>query len=210
MIAAFVDVDETLVREITFLSLFCFDARSRGVDPEPLLGEFRALRSAGVGRADSHRWFYRHWRGRRVEDVRRVGRDWFAERAATANFFNIAVADVLRDMAAAGTRIILVSGSFEAALAPIAERIAADEVLCTDLVVADGCYTGDVRATMVGSDKAAALRHYAERTGIDLGACAAFGDHHSDIAMFDLVGRPVVVGDTDDRLRNYPAERLAG
>ncbi|MFI6169090.1 HAD family hydrolase [Nocardia sp. NPDC051052] len=209
--AAFVDVDNTLVRDISFLSLFTFDARCRGADPEPLLREFRALRVAGVGRAESHREFYRLWHGREVEEVRRIGRDWFTERVRTTDFFNASVVGRLRDLAATGTRIILVSGSFDAALGPIADHIAADETLCTELMVADGRYTGAVRATMVGTDKAAALRGYAERTGVDLGACAAFGDHHSDIAMFDLVGWPVVVSDVDHHhLRDYPAERLPG
>ncbi|MFC4376047.1 HAD family hydrolase [Nocardia halotolerans] len=207
---AFVDVDETLVRDISFLSLFRFDAQRRGDDPEPLLEEFWALRAAGVGRAESHRFFYRLWRGRRVEQVRAIGRDWFAERARSTDFINSAVADRLRELAARGTRIVLVSGSFDAALLPIARYVAADATLCTELVVAAGHYTGETRATMVGMDKAAALRGYAERTEVDLGTCAAFGDHRSDVAMFDLVGHPVVVGDADHHLRNYPAERLPG
>ncbi|QIS06213.1 HAD-IB family hydrolase [Nocardia brasiliensis] len=209
--AAFVDVDETLVREITFLSLFGFDAERRGeLDGPATLREFFALRERGMGRAESHRWFYRLWAGRAVADVQRVGREWFAARLATPGFFNPAVRQRLQQLAAAGARIVLVSGSFDAALRPIADEIRADDILCTELAVENGCYTGEVSATMVGDDKSAALRAYAERTGIDLSACAAFGDHHSDTAMFDLVGHPVVVGDRDRALDDYPAERLPG
>ncbi|MGW4091754.1 HAD family hydrolase [Nocardia sp. NPDC004750] len=210
--AAFVDVDETLVRDVTFLSLFVFDARrrGRGTEADAVLEEFRALRAAGMSRGESHRWFYRHWAGREVAEVSRTGRDWFAYRAADSAFFNIAVRRRLGELRRAGTRIVLVSGSFVPALHPIAEAVGATSVLCTTLETADGAYTGEVPATMVGADKSAALLRYAERTAVDLSSCTAFGDHHSDVAMFDLVGHPVVVGDTDRRLHGYPAERLPG
>ncbi|WP_051047590.1 HAD family hydrolase [Nocardia asiatica] len=210
--AAFVDVDETLVRCVSFLSLFVFDARRRGRGPEAdtVVGEFRALRAAGMSRGESHRWFYRHWAGRDVADVRRVGDDWFTSCAADPAFFNTAVRRRLAELSRAGTRIVLVSGSFTPALRPIADAVGATEILCTTMETTAGKYTGNVLATMVGSDKSAALLRYAERTAIDLGSCAAFGDHHSDIAMFDLVGHPVVVGNADPRLNDYPAQRLPG
>ncbi|MBF6124487.1 HAD family hydrolase [Nocardia brasiliensis] len=209
--AAFVDVDETLVREITFLSLFTFDAERRtDVDGPATLREFFALREQGMGRAESHRWFYRLWAGRSVAEVHDIGREWFAARLTTSEFFNPAVRQRLQLLAGTGTRIVLVSGSFDAALRPIAAAISAEEILCTTLAVENGCYTGEVTATMVGDDKSAALHAYAARAQIDLSACAAFGDHHSDTAMFDLVAHPVIVGDRDRSLDDYPAERLPG
>ncbi|MEU2040047.1 HAD family hydrolase [Nocardia niwae] len=210
--AAFVDVDETLVRSVTFLSLFSFDARrrGRGAEADAVIEEFRALRAAGMSRGESHRWFYRHWSGRDVADLGHVGREWFASRAADPAFFNIAVRRRLAELSRAGSRIVLVSGSFAPALCPIAEAVGATSVLCTSLATAAGKYTGEVLATMVGADKSAALHRYAEEAAIDLSSCAAFGDHHSDVAMFELVGHPVVVGDADPRLHGYPAQRLPG
>ncbi len=209
--AAFVDVDETLVRDITFLSLFAFDAERRAdTDGPAILREFFALRAEGLSRSASHRWFYRHWAGREVAEVHRIGRAWCTARIATAGFFNPAVRQRLGLLAASGARIVLVSGSFEAALRPIADLIGADDILCTLLEVDNGRYTGEVSATMVGDDKSAALRRYAAHAGIDLARCAAFGDHHSDTAMFDLVGHPVIVGNADRALDDYPAERLPG
>ncbi|MGY2032135.1 HAD family hydrolase [Nocardia gipuzkoensis] len=209
---AFVDVDETLVRCVTFLSLFLFDARRRGHGPEAdtVVEEFHALRGAGMSRGESHRWFYRRWAGRDVADVRRIGHDWFTSCAADPAFFNTAVRQRLDELSRGGTHIVLVSGSFTPALRPIADAVGASSVLCTTMETAAGKYTGKVLATMVGADKSAALLRYAERNAIDLSTCTAFGDHHSDIAMFDLVGHPVVVGDADPRLRDYPAQRLPG
>ncbi|MGK8524844.1 HAD family hydrolase [Nocardia asteroides] len=210
--AAFVDVDETLVRSVTFLSLWLFDARrrGRGAEAEAVVEEFHALRASGMSRGESHRWFYRHWADRDIADLRRTGIDWFTARAADRAFFNTAVRQRLAELSCAGSRIVLVSGSVTPALEPIAEAVGATSVLCTTMETAAGKYTGEVLATMVGSDKSAALLRYAEQTAIDLKSCAAFGDHHSDAAMFELVGHPVVVGDTDPRLRDYPAQRLPG
>ncbi|MBF6166212.1 HAD-IB family hydrolase [Streptomyces gardneri] len=210
--AVFVDVDETLVRSVTFLSLFVFDARRRGhgAEADAVLREFRTLRAAGMSRGESHRWFYRHWAGRDTADLRRTGKDWFASSSADPAFFNAAVRRRLDELSRTGSRIVLVSGSIAPALEPIAEAVGAATVLCTKMETAAGKYTGDLLATMVGTDKSAALLRYAEQAAIDPKACMAFGDHHSDVAMFELVGHPVVVGDTDPRLRDYPAQRLPG
>lgn len=209
---AFVDVDETLVRDITFLSMFVFDAerRDRGAEAASVVEQFHALRASGMTRAQSHRWFYRHWAGREVADVRLSGQNWFAARAAAPEFFNDAVRQRLDGLVTGGTRIVLVSGSVEPALHPIAESVGASAVLCTTLETRDGRYTGEVIETMVGADKSSALRRYCTRQGIALRSCAAFGDHHSDISMFDLVGHPVVVGTNDPLLDTYPALRLPG
>lgn len=210
--AAFVDVDQTLVRPITFLSLFAYDAGARGeaAAAEAVIREFHAQRSAGMSRTQSHRWFYRHFGGREVTDLLRSGASWFTHMTRDAGFFNPAVVRRLAELASTGTRVVLVSGSFDVALAPIAAAVGATSVLATTMQTEAGRYTGEVTATMVGADKAAALRRYASANAVDLSRCYAFGDHHSDIAMFDLVGHPVVVGDADHALRTYPAQRLPG
>ncbi|MGW6427379.1 HAD family hydrolase [Nocardia sp. NPDC055053] len=210
--AAFVDVDHTLVRDITFLSLFVFDAERRGSGgaAADAIERFHALRASGMSRRRSHRWFYRQLAGLEVAEVQRAGRDWFESEMSAPGFFNLAVRHRLGELAETGTRIVLVSGSFDAALQPLAEAVGAETVLCTELESIQGRYTGEVEQTMVGSDKSAALRRYSADRSIDLSSCAAFGDHHSDIAMFDLVNHPVVVGSTDRELDSYPAARLPG
>ncbi|MGG7576146.1 HAD family hydrolase, partial [Streptomyces sirii] len=53
-----------------------------------------------------------------------------------------------------GLATVLVSGSFTACLGPIADHVGADRILCADLEVTDGRYTGEVLTTMIGPAKA--------------------------------------------------------
>ncbi len=165
---AFVDVDETLVAQVTLFSLLLFDGAERGVGGQARahLAGLRSLRARGV--------------------------------------FHEAVLADLAARTSDGFAIVLVSGSFAPALDPIAEHIGAAAVLCTDLESSAGRYTGVVRATMLGPDKARAVAAYARAHGTDLGRSIAYGDHVSDAPMLDLAGERVVVG---EGMPGYPATR---
>lgn len=203
---AFVDVDETLVAQVTLFSLLLFDGAERGVGGQARahLAGLRSLRARGVPRAVTNRAYYTWWQGRSLAEVAAAGRRWFARQLSEGGFFHEAVLADLAARTSDGFAIVLVSGSFAPALDPIAEHIGAAAVLCTDLDSSAGRYTGVVRATMLGPDKARAVGAYARAHGTDLGRSIAYGDHVSDAPMLDLAGERVVVG---EGMPGYPATR---
>ena len=101
-----------------------------------------------------------------------------------------------------GRRIVFISGGLDTILVPFAEAFGA-ELLAQRLVVADGRCTGvhcdfavlgDGPAPRAqGRRKAAALRRYAEATGIDLASSIGYGDSVNDVPMLECVGTPIVV-----------------
>ncbi len=115
----------------------------------------------------------------------------------------------------AGRRLVLVTGGVDVVLAPLASALGA-ELLAQRLVTAGGRFTGDYRGYQVLGDdapstgqaarKAAALKKYAEHTGLDLAASFAYGDSVNDLAMLELVGTPVAVR-PDRRLARIASER---
>src|SRR5690606_24214385 len=117
----------------------------------------------------------------------------------------------------AGRRIVLLSGGVELALAPLADALGA-ELLAQRLIDDDGRLTGAYRRYAVLDDlphppaatqaenKAAALRRYAEATGIDLASSYAYGDSINDAPMLALVGRAIAIN-PDRRLARLAAAR---
>lgn len=190
---AFFDVDETLVSVRTlesFLMAYRKEAPSM-ISTERL--QTLARQVVELDRQEFNRIYFAIWAGQSVEQVLAAGRRWYAENADTPGFYRQNVLDRLRQHQNDGDRVVLVSGSFPATLAPISAALGADEVYCTQLEVRDGAYTGALAASMIGDDKRTAVESYlaehapgAETWG--------YGDHPSDLALLEAVTHPVVVG----------------
>ncbi len=93
-----------------------------------------------------------------------------------------------------GHRIVVVTTS----LRPIVELSRRylgdlDIIACEMEVSNDGVWTGRVRGPLHGAHKAAAIRQYAARTGIDLAGSYAYSDHLTDLEFLAAVGHGVAV-----------------
>jgi len=206
---AFFDVDGTLLR---VKSMFDFQAHRFGRSSHLVQKlQYRATRArfglyalAGRSRSYMNRRYYETFRGAPAADVRRAAEEWFLERTAALGSMFIAPAiDVLQAHRRAGAGIVLVSGSFEALLLPVARALGGADILATRLETIDGIYTGNILAPqMIGAGKSEAVRAYLRDRGARASDCFAYGDHWSDLAMLRTVGRPGVVAG-DARLETY-------
>ena len=103
--------------------------------------------------------------------------------------------DHVRRHVECGHRVALVTGT----LAPLARAIASHlpcgiEVCATELEIQDGCFTGRVSGTHLGSEeKARVTREYAEEFGLDLRQSFAYGNEISDARMLEAAGHPAAV-----------------
>jgi len=208
--AAFFDVDETL---ITGKSMFGFLEYWLALDGDDGTRYRKAadalfdMARRGLPRETGNRAYYANFSGSPASDVLAAGRSWYAAYRERETAFVTSSLAALAAHKADGHRIVLVSGSFEACLTPIAEDLGADAVLCSEpLSRGDGTYTGSVRRSMIGEAKAEAVASAIEEAGLDPADCFAYGDHSSDLAMLAAVGHPVVVGD-DPVLTAHAAER---
>ena len=88
-----------------------------------------------------------------------------------------------------GYRIALVSGGFREVVEPLAAELGVDYIAANELAVADGLLTGEVLGPVVDrAGKAAALREFAEASGIPLEQTVAIGDGANDVDMISLAG----------------------
>ncbi|NQT29721.1 MAG: HAD family hydrolase [Candidatus Saganbacteria bacterium] len=93
-----------------------------------------------------------------------------------------------------GEKIVLVSSSLDVIIDRLKNYLGANAVICTKLEVKNGIYTGRVvKPDIYGEAKANAIKEFAVKEGINLGASYAYSDHISDLPMLELVGNPVGV-----------------
>ena len=105
-----------------------------------------------------------------------------------------------------GHDVVLVSASGAEVVGPIGEMLGADHVIATEMVVADGVYTGEIAFYAYGPNKALAMEQLAQSNGYDLSASYAYSDSSTDIPMLELVGHPTAVN-PDRALRKHALER---
>lgn len=213
---AFFDVDETLTTVKTMFDFYDFFLKAVGHTPQEqqrLRQDAHDLLRPGMPREQGNRFFYRRFAGYRAEQTAATGQAWFAQHLRQGGFFHQDVLEALTAHQKRGLATVLVSGSFAAALDPVAAHVGADVVLCTRPEIQDGVYTGEVLTTMIGDAKAQAARELLFQRDIDPDECHAYGDHVSDLELLRLVGHPVVIGDHPELLAEAGRcgwQRLAG
>ena len=91
----------------------------------------------------------------------------------------------------AGHTVAIISSATRYQAAPLARDMGIEHVLCTELEVENGIFTGEVvHPTCWGEGKADAARAIADREGLDLDESYAYTDSHEDLPLLDCVGRP--------------------
>jgi HAD superfamily hydrolase (TIGR01490 family) len=107
-----------------------------------------------------------------------------------------------------GHILVLVSAGIRYLLRPVAEDLSFDHLICTDLKIdGNGLLAGKSHGGVcAGETKKKAATELAERLGIDLSRSYAYGDHHSDIPLLEMVGNPRAVEPTK-RLRQVAVKR---
>jgi HAD superfamily hydrolase (TIGR01490 family) len=114
--------------------------------------------------------------------------------------------DLIGEHKAAGRDVVIVSSSGEEVVAPIGAMLGADDVVATQMLIADGKYTGEISRYTYGPAKAVAIRELAAERGYDLTECYAYSDSATDVPMLEAVGHPFAVN-ADRALRKIAAER---
>jgi HAD superfamily hydrolase (TIGR01490 family) len=208
--AAFFDLDKTLISRSSTLAF------SRPFYEHGLISRTAMLRGlvaqavfqrAGAGQLQMGRirnQASRLCRGWPVEGVRAIVRDNL-ETIIVPRLYDEARA-LVAEHRAAGRDIVVVSASGHEVVDPIGALLGADTVIATQMMVADGLYTGDVAFYAFGEGKAAKIRELAAGRGYVLADCYAYSDSITDLPMLTTVGHPTAVN-PDRALRREAVRR---
>jgi HAD superfamily hydrolase (TIGR01490 family) len=105
-----------------------------------------------------------------------------------------------------GYRNVLVTGTLDFQIRPIALHFGIDEIICNRLEFKEHVATGRVLQPLLAeNEKARSIRQYAAEEGIDLAESCAFSDSTADVPMLSSVGHPVATNPTR-RLRRVALE----
>jgi alcohol-forming fatty acyl-CoA reductase len=138
----------------------------------------------------------------------------YCERVLVKHLYPHAL-ELLEANRAAGLEPVLVTGSPEFIVAPLAERLRIDNFAANRLVFTRDRASGRLREpVMAGDGKANWCMEYAETHQLDLGASWGYADSHYDLPFLAALGHPVAVN-PDNRLlatartRQWPIVRFA-
>lgn len=93
----------------------------------------------------------------------------------------------------AGDRVVLATSGSQYAAECARRTFDLDDAISTVVECRDGVMTGRVASYGIGVHKLHACRAWAEAEGVALEDCAFYTDSHSDLALLEAVGRPVIV-----------------
>lgn len=104
-------------------------------------------------------------------------------------------------------RLVILSSALKPVCARIAESLDMDDVICTELEVADGIFTGrPVGKPCFEEVKAERLKSYCEKHRSDPKDAWYYGDSIADRHVLGIVGNPVCVN-PDKKLKRIAQER---
>jgi HAD superfamily hydrolase (TIGR01490 family) len=105
-----------------------------------------------------------------------------------------------------GYRNVLVTGTLDFQVRPIALHFGIDEIICNRLEFKNHIATGRVLPPLLAeNEKARSIREYATQENIDLSESCAFSDSKADLPMLSAVGHPVATNPSM-RLRRVAIE----
>ena len=203
--AAFFDVDGTIVR--ASIALYYVYFATRGFSPLRRVAWLaRSLHKIlyypvldRLSRGRFNQVFYRNYRGMDAGRLRALSRELF-ESVVRPRIYPGAVARLL-EHGAAGERPVLVTGSIDFVVAPLAAFLGVGDTLAVALEERDGRFTGELTTPPISEDeKARVVQAFAAERGIDLAQSHAYGDSSADLPMLRCVGHPAAVN-PDRKLR---------
>ncbi|HEY5627764.1 MAG TPA: HAD family hydrolase, partial [Nitrospira sp.] len=94
----------------------------------------------------------------------------------------------------AGHLVVLITGSLDFLIEPIAEALQVDRCLAAKPEQVDGLYTGRLHSPLpYGEGKRELIEQLASELDLDLASCFAYGDSPGDRQILETVGHPTVV-----------------
>jgi HAD superfamily hydrolase (TIGR01490 family) len=131
-------------------------------------------------------------RGKRPSDIEPLA-DEFCRQVLCPGLSSVGLARMDQHRRA-GHHIILVTGSLDFLIAPLAQWLGIDRVLAAKPERLNGRYTGDLVPPLpYGEGKRMLITELALHSGLDLGSCYAYGDSPGDVEVLRLVGHPLVI-----------------
>ena len=191
-IGAFFDFDGTLISGYSAFAFIQEQVRRGHLSPRELVELLSAMASFGLGNMGFSAMMLaatQFLRGIREDSYAAFGRELFASHIARSIYpeSRALVHAHLRK----GHTVAIISSATPYQVVPAARDLDVDHVLCTQLEVRKGVFTGAVSGpTCFGPGKVRAAESLAEQYGVDIRKSFFYSDSDDDIQLLERVGNP--------------------
>ncbi len=138
--------------------------------------------------------------GKPLGDLESFGRKIFQNKIAAMIYPDARI--LLEAHRQAGHTIVLASSATPPQIAPAADDLGIEYILCTEMADADGVFTGMIRGPIRwGEAKATAVKEFAAEYDIDLGQSYCYSNGAEDVPFLTVAGHPRPLNPDDDLVR---------
>jgi putative phosphoserine phosphatase/1-acylglycerol-3-phosphate O-acyltransferase len=191
-IGALFDLDQTLLAGFSATSFIRERFVTGRMSPQELGTTFYGALSFALGRTGFSALMSATtavYRGLAESMLEEVGEEVFVKHLATQIYpESRALVEAHQE---AGHTVAIITSATRYQAEPLARDMGIEHVLCTEIEVKQGVFTGEViRPTCYGEGKVVAARSLAAREDLDLDESYFYSDSHEDLALLEAVGRP--------------------
>ncbi len=191
-IGAFFDFDGTIISGYSVLAFIEEQIKRGHLSPREMVELLSAMASFGLGNVGFSGMMVaatQFLRGIREDSYANFGEELFESHIARLIYPESRA--LLRAHLKKGHTVAIISSATPYQVRPAARELDVEHVLCTELEVKDGVFTGAViQPPCFGPGKVTAAESLAERFGVDLEKSYFYSDSYDDIQLLERVGNP--------------------
>jgi putative phosphoserine phosphatase/1-acylglycerol-3-phosphate O-acyltransferase len=214
-IGAFFDFDGTVISGYSIMAFIKEQIRRGHLSPRELVELLSAMASFGLGDLGFSAMMLaasQFLRGIREDSYANFGEELFESHIARLIYPESRA--LIQAHLKKGHTVAIVTSATPYQVRPAARELGIENVLCTELEVEDGVFTGAVvLPACFGPGKVTAAESVAERLGIDLDKSFFYSDSYDDIQLLERVGNPRPLNPNNKLLavaerRGWPVRRF--
>ena len=216
-IAAFFDFDKTLIAGYSAKAFLTEQFKSGGISPRDIAKQLRAAAGFRSGKMNFSAFMAETagvFRGQAEYVFEEFGEEVYRKKVAGAIYPEARkLLQAHRDM---GHTIAIVSSATLYQIEPAARELDIDYIMCTDLEIKDGIFTGNVISpTCFGDGKRKSAEQFCGEMDAHMSDSFFYTDSEDDLPLLEAVGHPRVVNPSRAlvrvaRDRNYQVCKFAG
>jgi len=191
-IGALFDFDGTIISGYSVTAFVTEQIRRGHLSPRELVELISAMTSFGLGDSGFSAMMVaasQFLRGIREDSYANFGEELFQTHIARLIYPEARA--LLQAHQEKGHTVAIISSATPYQVRPAARELDVDNVLCSELEVENGVFTGAVvRPTCFGPGKVTAAETLVERFGVDLDQSFFYSDSYDDIQLLERVGNP--------------------
>ncbi len=190
-VGAFFDLDGTVLKGYSAAVFAQDQLRPDRWKPARLARLMTGMPQIGGGRLDAKSLYlasYRLLRGMEEGELARIGERLFEDKLGGRVYPE--ARQLIDAHQARGHTVALCSSASPYQVGPIARDLGVEHVLCTELEVADGKFTGRLSEDRWGPGKMEAAMKFTADNGIELGGSWFYANGNEDVPLLEAVGKP--------------------